>query len=154
MSLNFWSESRTSVNRNLRNMASRESNAEIDAAAPTCNSKVSSRSPPELIVFIRFVYCRYVSQSPCRCKGRSTSHPCYNTGLPMPRKSSIRSRNGRKKPKTRIRIVARAKLPTRFGKFEILGIEGGSPEENAVVLVHGGVRNKTPLVRIHSQCLT
>ena len=72
----------------------------------------------------------------------------------MPRKSSIRSRNGRKKPKTRIRIVARAKLPTRFGKFEILGIEGGSPEENAVVLVHGRVRSKTPLVRIHSQCLT
>ena len=72
----------------------------------------------------------------------------------MPRKTPQRKRNARKTPKTRIGIVARAKLPTRFGPFEILGIEGGKPEESAVALVHGHVRSKTPLVRIHSQCLT
>ena len=54
----------------------------------------------------------------------------------------------------RIRIVARAKLPTRFGPFEILGLEGRTPQESAVALVRGPVRKKTPLVRIHSQCLT
>ncbi len=72
----------------------------------------------------------------------------------MPRKTRRQSRNPRKTPYARIRIVARAKLPTRFGPFEILGIEGASPEENAVALVRGRVRSQTPLVRIHSQCLT
>jgi GTP cyclohydrolase II len=60
----------------------------------------------------------------------------------------------RKVRKARIRIVARAKLPTRFGQFEILGIEGASAEESAMALVHGHIRTQTPLVRIHSQCLT
>ena len=36
----------------------------------------------------------------------------------------------------------------------ILGIEGSRHEESAVVLVHGRIRGQTPLVRIHSQCLT
>ncbi len=53
-----------------------------------------------------------------------------------------------------IRIVARAKLPTRFGPFEILGVEGKNGKESAVALLHGRVRGQTPLVRIHSQCLT
>jgi GTP cyclohydrolase II len=57
-------------------------------------------------------------------------------------------------PKAKIQIVARAKLPTRFGPFEILGIEGSSQKESAVALVHGRVQGQTPLVRIHSQCLT
>jgi GTP cyclohydrolase II len=76
----------------------------------------------------------------------------------MPRKipSNIRSRAraSRNGAKSGIRIVARAKLPTRFGPFEILGIEGKDERESAVALVHGPVRSKTPLVRIHSQCLT
>ena len=72
----------------------------------------------------------------------------------MPRKTPRQRRNTRKAPKTSIKIVARAKLPTRFGPFEILGIEGRGPEESAVVLVHGRIRSRTPLVRIHSQCLT
>lgn len=53
-----------------------------------------------------------------------------------------------------MRIVARAKLPTRFGPFQILGIEGKGEAESAVALVHGRVQGQTPLVRIHSQCLT
>lgn len=72
----------------------------------------------------------------------------------MQRKTRQRNRISRKAAKDRIRIVARAKLPTRFGRFEILGIEGNNERENAVALVHGRIRGQTPLVRVHSQCLT
>src|SRR5579863_2019323 len=72
----------------------------------------------------------------------------------MPNKSWQRARASRKVSKGGIRVVARAKLPTRFGPFEILGIEGKNEQESAVALIHGRIRGKTPLVRIHSQCLT
>ena len=72
----------------------------------------------------------------------------------MPRKTKQRVRTPRKGAKETIRIVARAKLPTRFGPFEILGIEGKSEQESAVALVHGRIRGETPIVRIHSQCFT
>jgi GTP cyclohydrolase II len=80
----------------------------------------------------------------------------------MPQKTTKRVRAKEKRPNTRvrtrirpgIRIVARAKLPTRFGPFEILGIESLNSQESAVALVHGRVRSQTPIVRIHSQCLT
>src|ERR1700739_844108 len=72
----------------------------------------------------------------------------------MPRKTRQRARGSRKVRKHAIRIVARAKLPTRFGPFEILGIEGKNKRESAVALVRGRIRGQTPLVRIHSQCLT
>src|ERR1700674_650928 len=72
----------------------------------------------------------------------------------MPRKTRRRARASRKATKDDTRIVARAKLPTRFGSFEILGIEGKTARESAVALVHGRIRGQTPLVRIHSQCLT
>jgi GTP cyclohydrolase II len=68
--------------------------------------------------------------------------------FPMPRKF---------KPKRppRARIVAEARLPTRFGPFTIRGIEGATPAETAVALVQGNFSGKqAPLVRIHSQCLT
>src|SRR5262245_16048248 len=67
----------------------------------------------------------------------------------MTRKSPHRAR---KSPQPR--IVARAKLPTSFGPFQILGIEARNGKDAVVALVHGRVRGKTPLVRIHSQCLT
>jgi GTP cyclohydrolase II len=58
----------------------------------------------------------------------------------------------------RARVVAHAMLPTRFGKFQILGFEGRGPAETAVVLVRGSVasngKRSAPLVRVHSQCLT
>lgn len=51
--------------------------------------------------------------------------------------------------------MARAKLPTRFGTFTVLGARGSKAGEEAVVLLHGTVNgSSTPLVRIHSQCLT
>jgi GTP cyclohydrolase II len=72
----------------------------------------------------------------------------------MPVKSRQRARSPRKHASNGIRIVARAKLPTRFGPFEILGVEGKNGKESVVALLHGRVRGQTPLVRIHSQCLT
>jgi GTP cyclohydrolase II len=55
-----------------------------------------------------------------------------------------------------IRQVAETRLPTRWGEFRILAFErtgNGRPEE-AIALVMGDPSDGTPLVRIHSQCLT
>jgi GTP cyclohydrolase II len=53
------------------------------------------------------------------------------------------------------RVVARAKFPTQFGQFTVLGIEGRKPSEQAVAIQRGKIqRGKAPLVRVHSQCLT
>jgi len=53
------------------------------------------------------------------------------------------------------RVVARAVLPTRYGRFTIYGFEGVGAQEEAIALVRGNVRGRVaPLVRIHSQCLT
>jgi len=61
----------------------------------------------------------------------------------------------RRKQSVKARIVARAELPTRFGRFTILGIQGRGPNEEAVAIQHGRVKNgAAPLVRVHSQCLT
>ncbi|MFZ0635952.1 MAG: GTP cyclohydrolase II [Candidatus Acidiferrales bacterium] len=62
----------------------------------------------------------------------------------------------KRKQSGKARIVARAELPSRFGDFEILGIEGRDASETAVALVHGKIRGgrTPPLVRVHSQCLT
>ena len=54
-----------------------------------------------------------------------------------------------------MRVVAKANLPTQFGRFTILGIEGQKAGESAVALVRGRLNGGAiPLVRIHSQCLT
>ena len=53
------------------------------------------------------------------------------------------------------RLVAKAVLPTRFGRFSIYGFEGGGPQQEAVALVRGNLKARVaPLVRVHSQCLT
>jgi GTP cyclohydrolase II len=66
----------------------------------------------------------------------------------MPRKKQA-SRHSQPK------IIARAALPTRYGRFTIFGFRGKHPQNEAVALVRGNVRGKTaPLVRVHSQCLT
>lgn len=55
---------------------------------------------------------------------------------------------------------AEADFPTKFGHFRILGFEGSErdPEtcrpEAAVAVVMGNIHSQSPLVRIHSQCLT
>jgi GTP cyclohydrolase II len=63
--------------------------------------------------------------------------------------------NRQKNRSGKLREVAQAALPSRFGKFRIHGFAGNGPMEEAVALVHGNSKGKrAPLVRIHSQCLT
>src|SRR5215470_14739342 len=55
--------------------------------------------------------------------------------------------------------IASARLPTRWGMFEMIGFErdagtGGRTAETALALVLGDLRQGVPLLRIHSQCLT
>jgi GTP cyclohydrolase II len=56
----------------------------------------------------------------------------------------------------RLRKIAEANFPTRFGMFRIYGFqtEPGEKLEEAVVLKMGDLSGPPPLVRIHSQCLT
>lgn len=66
-----------------------------------------------------------------------------STGRPSQQKSSF------------LRTVARAELPTRYGRFTIYGFQGRGPMEEAIALVRGELNGKVaPLVRVHSQCLT
>jgi len=53
------------------------------------------------------------------------------------------------------KLIAQATLPTRYGRFTIYGFKGRGPQDEAIALVHGRLNGKaTPLVRVHSQCLT
>jgi GTP cyclohydrolase II len=61
-----------------------------------------------------------------------------------------------------VQKIANADLPTRWGHFRILGFEGRSAAagekatklETAVALVMGDIHTGSPILRIHSQCLT
>src|SRR6202008_979783 len=58
------------------------------------------------------------------------------------------------RPANTPRIVARAHLPTRYGRFTIYGFQGRGAQEEAVALVRGKLNgHTTPLVRVHPQCL-
>src|SRR5215468_2520190 len=71
----------------------------------------------------------------------------------MPMKSATDKTNHR--PEDSPRLVAKAVLPTRFGRFTIYGFAGNGPQEEAVALVRGNLKGRVaPLVRVHSQCLT
>jgi 3,4-dihydroxy 2-butanone 4-phosphate synthase / GTP cyclohydrolase II len=57
--------------------------------------------------------------------------------------------------RTKAQVVAGAELPTSFGKFRIAAIRGAHPGDEAVAIFHGDLaRARSPLVRVHSQCLT
>jgi GTP cyclohydrolase II len=60
----------------------------------------------------------------------------------------------KKSEKAHARIIARAALPTRFGRFRVVGLEGRKAGEEAVAILRGDLGNGAPLVRVHSQCLT
>src|SRR5438874_10777212 len=84
-------------------------------------------------------------------RGRS-DHLLY-CRVTMARKISA-SRQG-SRGNGRLRAVAHAELPTRYGRFTIHGFAGNGPQEEAVALVRGNLKGKiAPLVRVHSQCLT
>jgi len=55
-----------------------------------------------------------------------------------------------------VKKIANADFPTRWGHFRILGFEGdtGTKVDGAVVLVMGDIKTGSPILRIHSQCLT
>lgn len=55
-----------------------------------------------------------------------------------------------------IRCIANTYLPTKWGRFRALGFERRAKcnLETAVVLIMGDFISDTPLVRIHSECLT
>jgi GTP cyclohydrolase II len=66
---------------------------------------------------------------------------------------------------SRVEKIAEADLPTRWGNFRILGFEGhlspdatpgpmGKLVEEVVALIYGDVYSESPIVRVHSQCLT
>lgn len=57
--------------------------------------------------------------------------------------------------KISVERVAVAKLPTKFGEFNIAGYRSQTSNEEFVVLFKGEMKPEVPtLVRIHSQCLT
>ena len=70
---------------------------------------------------------------------------------------STKTKQG-KRPKGKnaaLKLVARAALPTRYGRFTIYGFKGRGAQDEAVALVRGKLNGKSaPLVRVHSQCLT
>ena len=71
------------------------------------------------------------------------------------KQSSGRSKTPAKAGANRARVVARAQLPTTFGRFTVFGITGRNASEEAVAIQRGNLRRgKAPLVRVHSQCLT
>ena len=58
-----------------------------------------------------------------------------------------------------VRRVASTRLPTRWGVFQTIAFERDCPRdraqvETAIALVMGDITAATPLLRIHSQCLT
>src|SRR3984957_11306982 len=60
-----------------------------------------------------------------------------------------------RKQTSKAQIVAHATLPTSFGRFTIFGVKGKGAAEEAVIIQHGRLsEKKSPLVRVHSQCLT
>ncbi|HWX91653.1 MAG TPA: GTP cyclohydrolase II [Terriglobales bacterium] len=54
--------------------------------------------------------------------------------------------------------MASTRLPTMFGVFDLIGFERVNVDkgetESALLLTLGDLRNRAPLLRIHSQCLT
>src|SRR6202050_2775450 len=56
----------------------------------------------------------------------------------------------------KLRKVAEADFPTRFGQFRIFRFERdtGNGAEEAIALKMGDIEGSAPLVRIHSECLT
>src|ERR1700750_271978 len=66
---------------------------------------------------------------------------------------------GRAAQTGRLRRVASARMPTRWGVFQTIGFEretsdGSRRVETALAIVLGDLREGAPLLRIHSQCFT
>jgi GTP cyclohydrolase II len=54
-----------------------------------------------------------------------------------------------------VRVVAAAKLPTRFGDFQIVAFLNNRDQKDHIAIVHGDVVGQKDVVtRLHSECLT
>src|SRR5580700_5478444 len=75
----------------------------------------------------------------------------------LPKRSTKRNHSFRAEQSNLVR-VASTHLPTVFGAFDLIGFERANTakreRETALVMTLGNLRNRTPLLRIHSQCLT
>lgn len=61
----------------------------------------------------------------------------------------------RRRKEILIKRVTEANMPTKYGKFKIVGYENSINGEHHVALVKGDIANGEPvLVRVHSECLT
>jgi 3,4-dihydroxy 2-butanone 4-phosphate synthase / GTP cyclohydrolase II len=61
----------------------------------------------------------------------------------------------RRKTENLVSRAASAKLPTRYGDFEMIGYENLITKEHHVALVKGDIYDGEPvLIRVHSECLT
>ncbi|MDI6605111.1 MAG: bifunctional 3,4-dihydroxy-2-butanone-4-phosphate synthase/GTP cyclohydrolase II [Thermoanaerobacteraceae bacterium] len=60
----------------------------------------------------------------------------------------------RRKNETLIKRVAQAKLPTKFGDFDIYGYEEILTSKQHIALVKGVLSEEPTLVRVHSECFT
>jgi GTP cyclohydrolase II len=58
-------------------------------------------------------------------------------------------------PATGVRIIAEAKLPSRFGDFKIVAFTNNMDHREHVAVIKGEVRGRADVpVRLHSECLT
>src|SRR5580658_936313 len=77
---------------------------------------------------------------------------------PTKRNDGLRIRTLERSGQSSLVRMASTRLPTRFGVFELIGFERANLDkgetETALVMTHGNLRNRAPLLRIHSQCLT
>ncbi len=54
-----------------------------------------------------------------------------------------------------IKMVASAKMPTKYGEFKVVAFENNINKEHHIALVKGDITTDEPvLVRVHSECLT
>ena len=60
----------------------------------------------------------------------------------------------RRRSEALVERVVSTRLPTAHGEFTAHGFRSGSDGSEHIALVHGDITTGTPLVRVHSECLT
>jgi GTP cyclohydrolase II len=77
---------------------------------------------------------------------------------PTKRSCGVRISMVQRAGQTSLVRVASTRLPTMFGVFDLIGFERVNVDkgetESALLLMLGDLQHRTPLLRIHSQCLT
>lgn len=91
----------------------------------------------------------------------ASASPCTKSLTPVPRLDDLVERDkahdceGFGAPKICVKVDAVADLPTRFGRFRIVGFWNNRDGKDHVAIVHGDVLGREEVVtRLHSECLT